>query len=80
MAPGATTELHRHDVPLFGHILSGELTVSYQGAGDNVYRSGDSLMEAIGTPHYGRSSGETPVRILVVFMGSAGAKNTVPLN
>lgn len=80
LAPGVETGLHRHDVPLFAHILSGELTVTYEDAGTRVYGAGDTLMEAVGTPHNGRNSGRTPVRILVVFMGAEGAANTVPMN
>jgi quercetin dioxygenase-like cupin family protein len=80
MAPGVDTGLHRHEVPLFAHVLTGELTVTYDGAGERIYRMGDSLMEAIGTPHNGRNNGTAPVRILVVFMGSAEAANTVPMN
>lgn len=80
LAPGAETGLHRHEVPLFAHILSGELTVAYEGAGRRIYRTGESLMEAVGTPHNGRNSGRTPVRILVVFMGGEGANDTVTMN
>lgn len=80
LPPGAETGLHRHEVPLFAQVLSGVLTVAYEGAGTRVYRTGDSLMEAVGTPHNGSNGGKTPVRILVVFMGSEGANNTVAMN
>lgn len=80
MAPDVETGLHRHEVPLFAHVLAGELTVTYEGAGARVYRAGDTLMEAVGTPHNGRNSGPTALRILVVFMGAEGADNTVPMN
>ena len=65
---------------MFAQILSGVLTVAYEGAGTRVYRTGDSLMEAVGTSHNGSNAGQTPVRVLVVFMGSEGAKNTVAIN
>src|SRR5690606_32172804 len=36
--PGGTTGLHRHEVPLFAHILEGELTVDYGEGRINTYR------------------------------------------
>lgn len=74
---GAGTGWHHHDVPLFGYVLEGELTVAYAGAGTRVYRPGDALMEAIGTAHNGRNTGSGQVRILAVFMGAEGIPNTV---
>ncbi|MEO1282570.1 MAG: cupin domain-containing protein [Pseudomonadota bacterium] len=79
MPPGAQTGWHFHEVPLFGYILEGELTVTYKGHGQKVYRKGDSLMEAIETHHDGKNLGGEPVRILAVFMGGGGLKNSVRL-
>ena len=50
LPPGASSGWHRHPVPLFGYMLAGELTVSYKGAGERIYRPGDALMEAVDTP------------------------------
>ncbi|HUS52705.1 MAG TPA: cupin domain-containing protein [Thermohalobaculum sp.] len=81
LPPGASTGLHRHDVPLFGYMLEGELTVAYFDAADSVtehtYLPDDALMEAIGTPHDGRNTGTGAVRILAVFIGADGIPNTV---
>ncbi|MEO1205679.1 MAG: cupin domain-containing protein [Pseudomonadota bacterium] len=79
MPPGAETGWHFHEVPLFGYMLEGELTVTYKGHGQRVYRTGDSLMEAMWTPHDGQNLGDKPVRILAVFMGGGGLKNSVKL-
>ena len=76
LPPGAETGWHTHPVPLFGWMLEGELTVSYDGAGERVYRSGDALMEALGIRHNGRNDGPGDVRILAVFMGAEGVPNT----
>lgn len=78
--PGAETGWHRHDVPLFGYMLEGELTVDYGADGERRYRAGDGLMEAFGTRHNGRNTGAGVARILAVFMGAAGAANTVPMD
>jgi quercetin dioxygenase-like cupin family protein len=77
MQPGAETGWHQHDVPLFGYMLEGELTVDYGAHGTRVYRKGDALMEAIDVPHNGRNTGEGVARILAVFMGADGVPDTV---
>ena len=77
--PSAETGLHRHDAPFFAYLLEGELTVTYEGYGALVYKAGDSLIEAMGTPHNGRSTGKIPARVLSVFMGVKGAAISIPM-
>ena len=77
MQPGQSTGWHLHEVPLFGYMLEGEITVDYGPHGKRVYRKGDSLLEAIRAPHDGTSTGAVPAKILAVFMGAVGVKNTV---
>ncbi len=77
MQPGDQTGWHKHQVPLFGYMLEGELTVDYGEHGKRVYRKGDALMEAIDAAHDGHNTGSGVVRILAVFMGAEGLKNTV---
>ena len=79
MLPGEQTGWHRHDVPMFGYILEGEITVDYGAKGTRVYRQGDALIEAIDVPHNGRNTGKGEARILAVFMGANGVPNTVVL-
>jgi quercetin dioxygenase-like cupin family protein len=79
MLPGEQTGWHKHDVPMFGYILEGEITVDYGAAGTRVYRKGDALMEAIDVAHDGRNTGAGNARILAVFMGADGVPNTVML-
>ncbi|MCH9807404.1 MAG: cupin domain-containing protein [Alphaproteobacteria bacterium] len=79
MQPGQTTGWHLHEVPLFGYLLEGEITVDYGEHGKRVYKKGDSLVEAIRTPHDGTSTGSVPARLVAVFMGAKGVKNTVKL-
>ena len=76
LEPGASTGWHRHRVPLAAYLLEGELTVTYEGDGNRVYRAGDALVEAIGTPHDGRNLGGETVRILAVFAGAEGVPNS----
>lgn len=79
MLPGEETGWHQHDVPMFGYILEGEVSVDYGAKGTRVYRQGDALIEAIDWPHNGRNTGKIPARILAVFMGADGVPNTVML-
>ncbi len=74
---GEETGWHRHDAPLYGYILSGVLQVSYDGGVVKTYKTGDALLEAIGTYHNGQNLGSQPVRILVVNIGASGVENTV---
>ena len=76
MLPGEETGWHQHDVPMFGYILEGEVTVTYAGKGTHIYRQGDALIEAIDTPHNGRNTGKIPARVLAVFMGADGVPDT----
>ena len=77
MLPGEKTGWHQHDVPMFGYILEGEVTVDYGSKGTRVYRQGEAVMEAIDWPHDGHNTGTGPARILAVFMGAEGIPNTV---
>ena len=78
MLPGEETGWHMHDVPMFGYILEGEVTVDYGAHGKRTYRAGDAMMEALDVAHNGRNTGAIPVRILAVFMGANGVPDTVP--
>jgi quercetin dioxygenase-like cupin family protein len=77
MQPGQSTGWHRHEVPLTAYILEGELTVDYGDKGTRVYKSGDTLVEALGTSHNGQNTGAGIVRILAIFAGAVGVPNTV---
>ena len=78
LEPGQQTGWHTHPVPLVGYILEGELTVDYGPKGLRVYRKGDALAEAMNQAHNGRNTGPSPVRILAVFLGMEGVRNSVP--
>lgn len=79
LAPGGRTIVHKHGVPLFAYILSGELTVNYGSHGTHIYEPGDAFMEAMDVAHSGINNGQVPVRILAVYMGANGAKNVIPV-
>ena len=77
LAPGESTIVHRHGVPLFAYILEGELTVDYGAHGKRTYGPGQVFMEAMAVPHFGGNTGARPVRLLAVYMGADGAEDVI---
>jgi quercetin dioxygenase-like cupin family protein len=75
--PGDHTAWHHHEVPVFVHVLDGELTVDYGDRGTKQFNSGDAFMEAVTTRHEGLNKSESPVRLLTVYFGSTAEKNVV---
>ena len=66
---GKQTSLHKHAVPLFVYVLSGELEVDYGSKGKKTFKSGTSYVEAIDWCHLGKASGKLPVKIIGVYLG-----------
>lgn len=76
--PGEETAWHKHGVPLYIYILSGEVTVDYGDKGTRTFGPGGSFMEAMDHWHRGTNRGREPVRILTVYLGSDKAQNVIP--
>lgn len=66
---GKQTALHKHAVPLFVYVVSGELEVDYGSKGKKTFKSGTSYVEAIDWCHLGKASGKLPVKIIGVYLG-----------
>ena len=77
VAPGEQTVVHKHPVPLFGYVISGEIEVEYEGKGTKRYAAGHAFMEAIDWWHKGKNVGDVPARILVVYLGSERLPNVI---
>jgi quercetin dioxygenase-like cupin family protein len=77
MQPGDQRGWHKHDVPLLGYVLDGELTIDLGPLGMRVFKKGEAFLEAVGTAHNGKNLGSREVRVLAVFMGEEGVPNTV---
>ncbi|MDR3472520.1 MAG: cupin domain-containing protein [Devosia sp.] len=77
LPPGGETGWHSHEVPLFGYVLEGELTVDYGSKGVKLYKAGDSWLEAMNWPHNGMNKGQVPVKLIAVYMGGGDKANTV---
>jgi quercetin dioxygenase-like cupin family protein len=55
LQPGEETGTHQHPIPLFGYILSGELTVVYAGNRTVHLKEGDPVIEAHDVWHDGHN-------------------------
>ncbi len=66
---GKQTNLHKHLVPLYIYIVSGDLEVDYGSKGKKIYKPGTSYVEAIDWCHIGKVSGKTPVKVIGVYLG-----------
>lgn len=77
LPPGGETGWHEHEVPLFGYVLEGTLTVDYGSKGVKTYSAGDSWMEAMNWPHNGINKGTVPVKLIAVYMGGGDKANTL---
>jgi quercetin dioxygenase-like cupin family protein len=60
LAPGQETGRHRHPVPLYGQVLSGQATTDYGDYGDygergsKTYKAGEAFMEPEGVANVER--------------------------
>lgn len=77
LEPGQETGWHRHRVPLYAYVLEGTVTVDYDAGVTKEFAAGTAFLEAIKVWHNGINKSDVPVRILTVYMGAQGAKNTV---
>ena len=74
--PGMETGWHRHEIPSFAYILSGELEVRTEDGATKLLKTGDMLAEVVGVVHNGRNVGKETVRLVVFYAGAKG----VPLS
>jgi quercetin dioxygenase-like cupin family protein len=74
IAPGKQTGWHLHPVPLFGYVLSGEVTVTIEGHGKQTFHEGDPLAECVNILHNGVNEGKIPTKLLIFVAG----EKTVP--
>jgi quercetin dioxygenase-like cupin family protein len=71
--PGGETGWHRHPVAGFAYVISGELTLLYEGKARRVFGAGEAFAEAVRTAHNGRNLGKLPVRLVAFFLGQSGS-------
>ena len=76
--PGQDIEWHKHAIPVFAYIMSGELVVDYGSKGTRRIKAGESYIEAINWCHHGQPVGNKPVKLLVLYLGQQNPDQIKP--
>lgn len=76
--PGKETSLHKHAVPMYVYLTSGELEVDYGSKGKRTFKAGSSYVEALNWCHFGRAVGNQPVQLLAVYLGQQDPNQVAP--
>jgi len=77
LPPGVETGWHTHPVPAYAWVVSGTLTVEFEGGKILQFNEGDAIIEAVNTPQNGRNIGAVPVKLLVFYTGAEDVPNVV---
>ena len=77
---GRQTALHKHLVPLFAHVISGELEVDYGSKGTRIIKAGTWYVEAMNWCHLGKAVGDQPVKVVGVYLGQIDPEQIKPEN
>lgn len=80
IAPGTKLPRHKHPFQRYGYVMQGELTVEYDGGQHQIFHTGDFIVEALDTWHFGTNTGTVPVKLLVIDQVEAGKTNTILAN
>jgi quercetin dioxygenase-like cupin family protein len=74
IAPGGETGWHKHPVPIFAYILSGEVTVHFANGDKHTFHQGEAVAESVNMLHNGINEGKEPAKLLIFVAG----EKTVP--
>jgi quercetin dioxygenase-like cupin family protein len=74
---GAKLEVHKHPVINAGVLIAGELTVMTEDNKTLHLKAGDSIVELVGTKHYGKNEGNQMAEIIVFYAGVVDKPITV---
>lgn len=75
--PQAKIQMHYHEVPSFGYILEGKITVQSESGDIQTFSKGDVVIEMINKKHSGVNPGDTVTKFIVFYMGTEDLKNTI---
>ena len=65
------------DFQILGTTASGELEVLLEGGRHLTYKTGDAIIEVVGTMHNGINKGSEAARLVVFYTGSKGQPNVI---
>jgi quercetin dioxygenase-like cupin family protein len=74
--PGTETGWHRHPMPCYAYILSGNVTVELENGKSYTFHAGEGFAETVGTLHNGKNPGKEPVKILMTVTGEKAVPTT----
>jgi quercetin dioxygenase-like cupin family protein len=77
MQPKAKIQMHHHEVPSFGYILEGKITVQSESGDIKTFSKGDVVIEMINKKHSGMNPGDSITKFIVIYMGTEDLKNTI---
>jgi quercetin dioxygenase-like cupin family protein len=77
MQPQAKMQMHYHEVPSFGYILEGKITVQSESGDIQTFSKGDVVIEMINKKHSGVNPGDKVTKFIVFYMGTEDLKNTI---
>lgn len=77
LPPGAETGWHKHPVPVYAYVVSGNLSVDLEDGKQLSFGAGEAVIEVVNTLHNGRNRGSEPVRLVVFYLGAEGTPNVV---
>lgn len=77
MEPQSKMQMHYHEVPSFGYILEGKITVQSESGDIRTFSKGDVVIEMINKKHSGMNPGDTITKFIVFHLGTENLKNTV---
>ena len=77
MQPKAKMKMHHHEVPSFGYILEGKITVQSELGDIKTFSKGDVVIEMINKKHSGVNPGDSVAKFIVFYMGTKDLKNTI---
>jgi quercetin dioxygenase-like cupin family protein len=75
--PKVQLPLHQHPVINAGVLLKGQLTVVTEDKKILHLRAGDSIVELVNKPHFGKNEGDVPAEIIVFYAGTKDTPITI---
>jgi quercetin dioxygenase-like cupin family protein len=72
LPPGAETAWHTHPYPGYLYVISGTLTLEFEGGKQLQFSAGQGFVESLNTLHHTRNLTKEPVKVLVAFTGVEG--------
>lgn len=70
--PGAQTNWHKHPVPCFAYMLSGELQIELADGTTKIVKGGEAFAEVVDVLHNGTNRGREPARLVMFVVGTTG--------